>query len=142
RPRPRHRCPPAPQGPGPGLSEAESILGMAEALAAGAKCLDDLEVARADRVQEELRGFGVPPPQTAGRFLRRFCLGHIGQLTKALGSVLLRALSLVGIGEGGHARLISAIPTPRTCCRMPADWRTWQPWAAPGSPDGSGTPCH
>jgi hypothetical protein len=33
------------------LSEAESILGMAEALAAGAKCLDDLEVARADRVQ-------------------------------------------------------------------------------------------
>jgi len=37
---------------------------MAEALAAGAKCLDDLEVARADRVQEELRGFGVPPPQT------------------------------------------------------------------------------
>jgi hypothetical protein len=44
-----------------GLSEAESILGMAEALAAGATCLDDLEVARADRVQEELRGFGVPP---------------------------------------------------------------------------------
>src|SRR6266480_1665973 len=103
-----------------GLSEAESILGMAEALAAGAKCLDDLEVARADRVQEELRGFGVPPPQTAGRFLRRFCLGHIGQLNKALRQVLLRALSLVGIGEGGHARLISAIPTPRTCCRMPA----------------------
>lgn len=79
-----------------GLSEAESILGMAEALAAGAKCLDDLEVARADRVQEELRGFGVPPPQTAGRFLRRFCLGHIGQLNKALRLVLLRALSLVG----------------------------------------------
>ena len=82
-----------------GLSEAESILGMAEALAAGAKCLDDLEVARADRVQEELRGFGVPPPQTAGRFLRRFCLGHIGQLNKALRQVLLRALSLVGLGE-------------------------------------------
>ena len=82
-----------------GLSEAESILGMAEALAAGAKCLDDLEVARADRVQEELRGFGVPPPQTAGRFLRRFCLGHIGQLNKALRCVLLRALSLVGVGE-------------------------------------------
>ena len=39
-----------------GLSEAESILGMAEALAAGAKCLDDLQVARADRVQEEGTG--------------------------------------------------------------------------------------
>jgi hypothetical protein len=82
-----------------GLSEAESILGMAEAVAAGAKCLDDLEIARADQVQEELRGFGLPPPQTAGRFLRRFCLGHIGQLNKALRIVLLRALSLVGCGE-------------------------------------------
>src|SRR5437879_5856463 len=29
-----------------GLSEAESVLGMTEALALGAKCLDDLDVAR------------------------------------------------------------------------------------------------
>ena len=35
-----------------GLSEAETILGMAEAVGLGAKCLDDLDVARADRVQE------------------------------------------------------------------------------------------
>jgi hypothetical protein len=28
-----------------------------------------------------------------------FCLGHIGQLNKALRQVLLRALSLVGVGE-------------------------------------------
>lgn len=82
-----------------GLSEAEAILGMAEALAVGAKCLDDLDVARADRVQEELRGFAVPPPQTAGRFLRRFCLGHIGQLNKALRQVLARALGLAGIDK-------------------------------------------
>ena len=46
-----------------------------------------------------MRGFAVPPPQTAGRFLRRFCLGHIGQLNKALRQVLHRALSLVGLGE-------------------------------------------
>jgi hypothetical protein len=82
-----------------GLSEAETILGMAEALAIGANCLDDLEVARADRVQEELRGFAVPPSQTAGRFLRRFCLGHIGQLNKSLRQVLLRALLLAGIDQ-------------------------------------------
>ena len=82
-----------------GLSEAESILGMTEAVALGAKCLDDLDVARGDLAQEAMRGFAVPPPQTAGRFLRRFCLGHIGQLNKALRQVLLRALSLVGCGE-------------------------------------------
>lgn len=82
-----------------GLSEAESILGMTEALALGAKCLDDLDVARGDQAQEAMRGFGIPPPQTAGRFLRRFCLGHIGQLNKALRQVLLQALSLVGCGE-------------------------------------------
>jgi hypothetical protein len=65
----------------------------------GPDALDDLEVARGDQSQEAMRGFAVPPPQTAGRFLRRFCLGHIGQLNKALRQVLLRALSLVGLGE-------------------------------------------
>jgi len=104
-----------------GLSEAESILGMAEALAAGAKCLDDLEVARADRVQEELRGFGVPPPQTAGRFLRRFCLGHIGQLNKALRQVLLRALSLVGLGDAVTLDFDSTYVRSRSSRRQGAD---------------------
>jgi hypothetical protein len=104
-----------------GLSEAESILGIAEAVAAGAKCLDDLEVARADRVQEELRGFGVPPPQTAGRFLRRFCLGHIGQLNKALRNVLLRALSLVGCGEAVTLDFDSTYIRSRSSRRQGAD---------------------
>src|SRR5207253_8640281 len=54
---------------------------------------------RSSDLVQELRGFGVPPPQTARRFLRRFCLGHICQLNKALRQVLLRALSLVGLGE-------------------------------------------
>ncbi len=103
------------------LSEAESILGLAEALAAGAKCLDDLEVARADRVQEELRGFGVPPPQTVGRFLRRFCLGHIGQLNKALRQVLLRALSLVGLGDAVTLDFDSTYIRSRSSRRQGAD---------------------
>ena len=94
---------------------------MAEALAVGAKCLDDLEVARADRVQEELRGFAVPPPQSAGRFLRRFCLGHIGQLNKALRAVLLGALSLAGVGEAVTLDIDSTYIRSRSSRRQGAD---------------------
>ena len=67
-----------------GLSDTEFVLGMAESVALGASCLDDLAVNRADAAQAELRGFEVPAPQTAGRWLRRFTLGHIRQLGKAL----------------------------------------------------------
>lgn len=81
-----------------GLTEAQFVVGMAEAIALGAACLDDLAVARADRAQEKLRGFAIPPPQTAGTFLRRFTLGHIAQLDKALRAVHLRALELLGVG--------------------------------------------
>ena len=104
-----------------GLSEAESILGMTEALALGAKCLDDLDVARGDRAQEAMRGFAVPPPQTAGRFLRRFCLGHIGQLNKALRQVLHRALSLVGVGEAVTLDFDSTYVRSRSSRRQGAD---------------------
>lgn len=76
-----------------GLSEAEFVLSIAEAVAMGATCLDDLALARSDAVQEELRGFPVPAPQTAGIFLRRFSLGHIRQLDKALREVHRNALS-------------------------------------------------
>ena len=83
-----------------GLSEAEFILAMAEAVALGAECLDDLAIARADHAQEELRGFAVPAPQTAGSFLKRFSLGHIRQLDKALRAVHLRAFMLLGVSTG------------------------------------------
>ncbi len=78
---------------------------MAEAVALGATCLDDLAIARSDRAQEELRGYVVPAPQTAGSFLRRFTLGHIRQLDKALRAVHLRAFELLGIagGRSDHA---------------------------------------
>ncbi len=88
-----------------GLSEAESILGMAEAVALGASCLDDLAVARADVAQEKLRGFAVPAPQTAGTFLRRFTLGHLRQLDKALREVHRRAFELLGIKRGDRLTL-------------------------------------
>lgn len=80
-----------------GLSEAEFVLGVAESVALGARCLDDLAVARADAAQEQLRGFGVPAPQTAGSWLRRFTLGHISQLNKALEATQRRAFTLAGV---------------------------------------------
>ncbi len=67
-----------------GLSDTEFVMGMAESVALGAGCLDDLAVTRADAAQAGLRGFEVPAPQTAGAWLRRFTLGHIRQLAKAL----------------------------------------------------------
>ncbi len=67
-----------------GLSDTEFVLGLAESIALGASCLDDLAVNRADAAQAQLRGFEVPAPQTAGKWLRRFTLGHILQLGKAL----------------------------------------------------------
>ena len=67
-----------------GLSDTEFVVGMAESIALGASCLDDLAVNRADAAQAELRGFEIPAPQTAGTWLRRFTLGHIRQLSKAL----------------------------------------------------------
>lgn len=88
-----------------GLSEAESILAMTEAVALGATCLDDLAIARSDQAQQELRGYTVPAPQTAGAFLRRFSLGHIGQLNKALRAVHLKAFQLLGITAGATLTL-------------------------------------
>jgi len=82
-----------------GLSEAEFVAGVAESVALGARCLDDLAVARADTAQEQLRGFAVPAAQTAGAWLRRFTLGHIGQLNKALAEVQRNAYRAAGVAE-------------------------------------------
>jgi Transposase DDE domain group 1 len=82
-----------------GLSESQFVLGVAESIALGARCLDDLAVARGDAGQDQLRGFAVPAPQTAGSWLRRFSLGHIGQLNKALAEIQLRAYTAAGVRE-------------------------------------------
>lgn len=82
-----------------GLSDTEFVLGIAESIACGARCLDDLAVARDDVAQRTLRGFSVPAPQTAGRWLRRFTLGHLCQLNKALEVIQRRAFALAGVEE-------------------------------------------
>jgi len=80
-----------------GLSEAQFVVATAESIALGARCLDDLVTARGDAAQELLRGFAVPAPQTAGTWLRRFSLGHIRQLEKALVQVQRNAFEAAGV---------------------------------------------
>jgi hypothetical protein len=80
-----------------GLSDAQFVMGMAESIAGGARCLDDLAVNRADAAQAELRGFEVPAPQTAGSWLRRFYLGHVRQLEKAMAIAQRNAYRASGV---------------------------------------------
>jgi hypothetical protein len=72
---------------------------MAESIALGATCLDDLAVNRADSAQGELRGFDVPAPQTAGAWLRRFRIGHVRQLGKAMARAQRNAYVASGVEE-------------------------------------------
>lgn len=82
-----------------GLSEGQFVAAMAESIALGASCLDDLAVTRADAAQEMLRGFAVPAPQTAGSWLRRFYLGHVRQLAHAMTAMQRRAWKLAGVSQ-------------------------------------------
>lgn len=82
-----------------GLSDTQFVMGMAESVALGASCLDDLAVNRADDAQRALRGFDVAAPQTAGTWLRRFTLGHIRQLDKALAETQRRAYRMAKVTE-------------------------------------------
>ncbi len=79
-----------------GYSPAQAILGLCETLIAGGECLDDIALLRADSAQQLLRGHDLPEPTTLGRFLRRFSLGHIAQLNRALDQVFARLQPLVG----------------------------------------------
>ena len=78
-----------------GYSPAQSILGLCETLIAGGECLDDVALLRADSAQQLLRGHGLPEASTLGRFLRRFSLGHIGQLNRALDELFARVHPLL-----------------------------------------------
>lgn len=82
-----------------GLSDPQFFVGIGESIALGARCLDDLAVARADEAQTMMRGFEVPAPQTAGTWLRRFTIGHIRQLEKALAEIHRGAFALAGVNQ-------------------------------------------
>jgi DDE family transposase len=78
-----------------GYSPSQAILGLCETLIAGGECLDDVGLLRGDSAQELLRGHGLPVPTTLGRFLRRFSLGHLGQLNRALEELFARVHPLL-----------------------------------------------
>lgn len=78
-----------------GYSPAQAILGLCETLIAGGECLDDVALLRGDSAQELLRGHGLPVSTTLGRFLRRFSLGHLGQLNRALDELFARVHPLL-----------------------------------------------
>lgn len=78
-----------------GYSPAQQILALCETLIAGGECLDDVALLRADGAQERLRGHGLPDPTTLGRFLRRFGLGHLAQLNRALDQAFARVHPLL-----------------------------------------------
>jgi hypothetical protein len=78
-----------------GYSPAQAMLALCETLIAGGECLDDVGLLRADSAQQLLRGHGLPEATTLGRFLRRFNLGHIGQLNRALDELFARVHPLV-----------------------------------------------
>ena len=82
-----------------GYSPAEAILALCETLIAGGECLDDAALLRADSAQELLRGHPLPDPTTLGRFLRRFTLGHLGQLNRALDEFFARVQPLLERSE-------------------------------------------
>jgi Transposase DDE domain group 1 len=73
-----------------GYSPAQAALAICETLIAGGDCLDDAKLLRADAAQERLRGHGLPDATTLGRFLRRFNIGHIAQLNRALDALFAR----------------------------------------------------
>ena len=86
-----------------GFSPAQAVMAIVETLAAGGDCLDDSKLLRADRAQERLRGHALPEATTLGRFLRRFNIGHIGQLNLALDALFERVHPLVE--RGGEVTL-------------------------------------
>jgi hypothetical protein len=82
-----------------GFSPSQAVMAIVETLAAGGDCLDDSRLLRADRAQQRLRGHALPDPTTLGRFLRRFNIGHIAQLNRALDALFERAQPLLERGE-------------------------------------------
>lgn len=67
-----------------GLSDTEFAMGMAESIALGASCLDDLAVNRADAAQAALRGFEVPPPRRIHDHHRAVLVAATAQISLAL----------------------------------------------------------
>jgi hypothetical protein len=85
----------------PGAANAgRKVVALLFAMVLGADSIDDTEVLRTGRTRRLLGGW-IPAPSTLGTFLRAFTFGHVRQLDKLLGEVLVRAWRAgAGPGEG------------------------------------------
>src|SRR5512139_2012308 len=71
-----------------GYPESEHILALAANAFVGGDYLEDLEALREDvAIQRVIGRKDLPDPTTAGDFCRRFTLGHILQLNRALAKI-------------------------------------------------------
>jgi len=72
-----------------GYPESEHILALAANAFMGGDFIDDLDALREDvAIQRAIGRKDIPDPTTAGDFCRRFTLGHILQVNRALGEIL------------------------------------------------------
>jgi hypothetical protein len=71
-----------------GYPESEHILALAANAFIGGDFMDDLEALREDvAIQKAIGRKEIPDPTTAADFCRRFTLGHILQMNRALGEI-------------------------------------------------------
>lgn len=88
----------------PGAANAgRKVMALVFAMVLGADSIDDCEILRSGNTRRLLGGW-VPAPSTLGTFLRAFTFGHVRQLDKLLGEVLVRAWR-AGAGPG-QSRLV------------------------------------
>lgn len=68
-----------------GYDESQAVLSLGYSIIAGGDCIDDIDMMRNDNTLLTLIGEkSIPHSTTEGDFLRRFNLGHIKQLEKAI----------------------------------------------------------
>ena len=71
-----------------GYSPSEALMSLVYVFLSGGDALDDIEVIRRDDALRLLLGYErFPHPTTLGRHLRRYSLGHIRQVEKAIKEV-------------------------------------------------------
>ena len=84
---------------GVGFRPGRKALTVICALLAGADCIDDVDVLRAEATERVL-GHQVMAPSTVGTWLRSFTFGHVRQLDRLSETLLTRAWA-AGAGPGG-----------------------------------------
>lgn len=75
-----------------GFADVEFVQSLLYNIIEGGACLDDLAMLREDTTTRRLLNLeGVPHPSTAGLYLKRFTLGHLNQLERAVEQIQQRA---------------------------------------------------